>query len=342
MTVAPTTLYNAEGELYADVALVTQGTATIARAWNTSNANDNHQLRLVSGDLVGKHATSAGTNTDATATLTLDTATRYQARLRWQVVGLRDGTSSEWTSVRGEQGATVDTATGRTATWTPSATALTRVDVGHDGVPMWRRARSRGSGCGRASRGCDVGVSARAAHRRGMRKVTECYTAAGEPQVPDANGLFTLVNDTTYYFRLAGVADRSGLSVQLTYGATLTATVTSEGSNKDGSRATPYRDERWAATARGAQPGSQRGIGDRSPRGLDGCAHAPTKVVVGATGGRTLGLDEHGKVRSLRWALVQPRRLRRPPRRLDRRDRHRHRRVTRRPAHRRHDRHALR
>ena len=133
VTVAPTTLYNAEGELYADVALVTQGTATIARAWNTSNANDNRQLRLVSGDLVGKHATSAGTNTDATATLTLDTATRYQARLRWQVVGLRDGTSSEWTSVRGEQGATVDTATGRTATWTPSATALTRVDVGHDG-----------------------------------------------------------------------------------------------------------------------------------------------------------------------------------------------------------------
>lgn len=25
-----------------------------------------------------------------------------------------------------------------------------------------------------------------------MRKVTECYTAAGEPQAPDANGLFTL------------------------------------------------------------------------------------------------------------------------------------------------------
>lgn len=133
VTVAPTTLYNAEGELYADVALVTQGTATIARVWNTSNANDNRQLRLVSGDLVGKHATSAASNTNATATLTLDTATRYQARLRWQVVGLRDGTASEWTSVRGEQGAVVDTATGRTATWTPSSTALTRVDVGHDG-----------------------------------------------------------------------------------------------------------------------------------------------------------------------------------------------------------------
>ena len=133
LTVAPTTLYNAEGELYADVALVTQGTATIARAWNTSNANDNRQLRLVSGDLVGKHATSGGTNADATATLTLDTATRYQARLRWQVVGLRDGTASEWTSVRGEQGVVADVATGRTATWTPSTTALTRVDVGHDG-----------------------------------------------------------------------------------------------------------------------------------------------------------------------------------------------------------------
>lgn len=31
-----------------------------------------------------------------------------------------------------------------------------------------------------------------------MRKVTECYTAAGEPQVPDANGLFTLANGIIY------------------------------------------------------------------------------------------------------------------------------------------------
>jgi len=132
LTVAPTTLYNAEGELYADVALVTQGTATIARAWNVTNTNDNRQLRLVSGSLVGKHATGAGTNTDAIASLTLDTATRYQARLRWQRVGLRDGTASEYTSVRGEQGIVVDTATGRTADWTPSTTALQQVDIGHD------------------------------------------------------------------------------------------------------------------------------------------------------------------------------------------------------------------
>jgi hypothetical protein len=130
--VSPTTLCNAEGELCADVALVTQGTATIVRAWNATNANDNRQLRLVAGALVGKHATGAGTNTDATATLTIDTAIRYQARLRWQRVGLRDGTASEWSSVRAEQGATVDTATGRTADWSPSATALQQVDIGHD------------------------------------------------------------------------------------------------------------------------------------------------------------------------------------------------------------------
>lgn len=41
-----------------------------------------------------------------------------------------------------------------------------------------------------------------------MRKVTECYTAAGVPQTPDANGAFTLEDGTTYYFELAEVADR--------------------------------------------------------------------------------------------------------------------------------------
>ena len=86
-----------------------------------------------------------------------------------------------------------------------------------------------------------------------MRKVTECYTAAGVLQVPDADGLFTLANGGTYYFELAEVSDRSGLSVQLTYGATLTATVTSEGSNKDGARATPYGASGWAATAQAAR-----------------------------------------------------------------------------------------
>jgi hypothetical protein len=132
--VSPTGLYNAEGELYADVALATQGTATIARAWNATNGNDNRQLRLVGGNVVGKHSTGAGTNTDATISIAgIDTAIRYQARLRWQRVGLRDGTATEYTSARAEQGATVEAATGRTADWTPSTTALTRVDVGHDG-----------------------------------------------------------------------------------------------------------------------------------------------------------------------------------------------------------------
>lgn len=133
-----------------------------------------------------------------------------------------------------------------------------------------------------------------------MRKVTECYTAAGVLQVPDANGLFTLVNDTTYYFELAEVADRSGLSVQLTYGATLTATVTSEGSNKDGARATPYGTSGWAPTAQ-----ASRSLAASAGSAIDHhadfmAARLRYKVVVGATGGGTLGLDEHGKVRSLR------------------------------------------
>jgi len=133
VTISPGTLPNAEGELYADVALVTQGTATIARAWNGANTNDNRQLRLVTGNVVGKHSTGAGTNTDATISIAgIDTAIRYQARLRWQRVGLRDGTATEYTSARAEQGATVEAATGRTADWTPSATALQIVDLGHD------------------------------------------------------------------------------------------------------------------------------------------------------------------------------------------------------------------
>jgi len=133
-----------------------------------------------------------------------------------------------------------------------------------------------------------------------MRKVTECYTAAGVAQTPDANGVFTLDDGTTYYFELAEVADRSGLSVQLTYGATLTATVTSEGSNKDGSRATPYGTSGWAPTAQ-----ASRSLAASAGSAIDHHAdwmgaRMRYKVVVGSTGGGTLGLDEHGKVRSLR------------------------------------------
>ena len=133
LTIAPTDLWNHEGELFVDVVPVDTGSYTLARAWNGTNANDNRQIRVNAGAIEGKHATSAASNTSATISVpTIDTTVRYTSRLRWARCALVDGTSSEFTSVRAEQGATVDTATGRSSTWTPSATEVTRVDVGHD------------------------------------------------------------------------------------------------------------------------------------------------------------------------------------------------------------------
>jgi len=131
-----------------------------------------------------------------------------------------------------------------------------------------------------------------------MRKVTECYTAAGDPLAPDTDGVFTLADGVTYYFELAEVFDRSGLSVQLTYGSTLTATVTSEGSNKDGGRATSYGASGWTPTAQ-----ASRSLTASAGSAIDHhadfmAARLRYKVVVDADGGGTLELDEHGKVRS--------------------------------------------
>ncbi len=133
-----------------------------------------------------------------------------------------------------------------------------------------------------------------------MRTVTQCYTAAGVPQEPNGSGVFTLANNTTYYFELSEVADRSGLSVHLIYGSTLTAAVTSEGSNEDGS-VTSYNDGaagEWASTAQAVRnlAASAGGAMDHHADWM--AARMRYKVVVGATGGGTLKLREHGKVRS--------------------------------------------
>ena len=133
ITVAPTTLANHEGELLVDATCLDAGTFTLARLWNGSNANDNRQVRVNAGTVEGKHATSGASNTSATiAVPTLDLGARYTARLRWARCGLVDGNSSEYTSIRIDNGVDVDTATGRSSTWTASATEATQLDVGHD------------------------------------------------------------------------------------------------------------------------------------------------------------------------------------------------------------------
>lgn len=132
VAVSPTVQANSEGELLATGAMYAAG--TIARAWNGS---DDHDARAIAftggGDVEAPHFDGAGSSDTATVTpSSIDTATAYTARLRWSRGGLRDGVSSEFTSLRLEQGAVVEVDTGRSATWTPGTVAPTRIDIGHD------------------------------------------------------------------------------------------------------------------------------------------------------------------------------------------------------------------
>jgi hypothetical protein len=127
---------NREGELAVEAylgALVTS--ATLATLRNADNGNDQREVRwdYGAGDIVGGHATGAGVNVDAAANaVALDTSVPIVGKARWNRAGLVDGVASEWSSIRGEQGAVVATASGRGATWAASTAPPTRLDIGHD------------------------------------------------------------------------------------------------------------------------------------------------------------------------------------------------------------------
>lgn len=124
---------NREGELTVDLHASDVGTRSLATLRNATNANDKRELRLATGPVVGDHATGSGVSESATiAVPTIDTSERWTAKLRWQRAGLVDGVASSFSSVRAEQGASVNTATGRSATWTASTVPVSKLDVGHD------------------------------------------------------------------------------------------------------------------------------------------------------------------------------------------------------------------
>ena len=124
---------NREGELAVELVADVTADSCAAHLWNGSDAHDARAIAWAGGaDVVGSHATGAGSNTDATITgSAADPSEPHTLRLRWNRAGLVDGTASEWTSVRAEQGG-AETATGRTATWSASTSVVTKLDVGHD------------------------------------------------------------------------------------------------------------------------------------------------------------------------------------------------------------------
>lgn len=132
ITIAPSTLYNAEGELLVEADLNNVADGIVARAWNASNSNDERRIELVGGSVSSSHGTGAGSLDTATVSGGYDMAALLTARLRWARTGLRDGVASEYSVARVEQGGSVYLESGRAATWTPSTTEVTRLDLGHD------------------------------------------------------------------------------------------------------------------------------------------------------------------------------------------------------------------
>lgn len=132
ITIAPTTLYNAEGELLVEADLNNVADGIVARAWNTSSSNDERRISLVGGSVSSSHGTGAGSLDTATVSGGYDVAALLTARLRWARTGLRDGVASEYSVARVEQGGSIYLESGRAATWTPSTTEVTRLDLGHD------------------------------------------------------------------------------------------------------------------------------------------------------------------------------------------------------------------
>ncbi len=105
---------------------------------NGTNSNDRRTLRYdpTGGhDIILDHYTGAASNTSATQNnATIDADLPYLARGRWNVAILPDfATPTGYSAIRVEQSPAVGETNGRTVVWTPSATVLDVLRLGHDG-----------------------------------------------------------------------------------------------------------------------------------------------------------------------------------------------------------------
>jgi hypothetical protein len=134
-----------------------------------------------------------------------------------------------------------------------------------------------------------------------MRLIASLYSAAGVVQTPDTNGVYTLANNTTYYAEIFdGLAPpdaifTKGWSVHWEHGASLTADITVEASNRPSNLVTPFASSGWAPTAT-PTISVAASAGEKMQHHADFmAARARAKIAVGPTGGGTLRGWEHGK-----------------------------------------------
>ena len=131
-----TTQVNREGELAVEVVKASQQDATIAELSNGTNDNDRRTLRFAYGSptstISSDHCNATGSaDTSAQKASAIVVSDPFTSILRWNQAATFDG-SAVFSQLRIEQGATVETDTGRGATFTASTTAVDQLDLGHE------------------------------------------------------------------------------------------------------------------------------------------------------------------------------------------------------------------